>query len=57
MIRNEYCYGKKAPNQGMEVDWEKRAIFSLLRRPSKSHFFIVSKAVASFSQPLMSDSS
>ena len=37
----------------MEVDWEKRAIFSLLRRPTKSHFFIVSNAIASFSQPLI----
>ena len=27
----------QASNQGMERDWEKRATFSLLRRPSKSH--------------------
>ena len=37
----------------MEVDWEKRTTFLLLRRPSKSHFFIVSNAISSFSQPLM----
>jgi hypothetical protein len=27
------------PNQGIERDWEKRATFSLLRRPFKSHFY------------------
>jgi len=37
----------------MERDWEKRAIFSFLPRPSKSHFLIVFNAIASFSQPLM----
>jgi hypothetical protein len=28
-----------AANKGMEVDWEKRAIFSLFPRLSKSHLF------------------
>jgi len=41
------------PNQGMEVDWEKRAAFFFFPGRLKVIFFIVSNAVAGFSQPLM----
>ena len=41
------------PNKGMEVDWEKRAFFSLLCKPSKSHFFYSFHGCSKLSQPLM----
>jgi hypothetical protein len=41
------------PNQDMEVDWEKRRVFRFCAGRLKAIFFIASKAVASFYQPLM----
>ena len=44
---------QKLPNQGMEVDWEKRGDFLLLPKSSQSHLFYCFQGCSKPSQPLM----